>query len=241
MSKLNKIIITIFLLFLIFLPTNIFALSSDYKDVVHEIVGEKEVKDKVTIYFFHGYSCPHCKEETGFLDQLEKKYDGKILIRKYETWKEENKQNAKWANEVRHHFGITREGVPLTVVGEKYYSGYSDVIGYRIEKQIDLYLAEEESDDDQEKTIVESNKYKIPILGEIDVTKASIFLIAVVLGFIDGFNPCAMWVLLFIINMLLGMEDKKKMFILGFAFLFTSAFIYFLSMLGISLLVFYDL
>lgn len=43
-----------------------------------------------------------------------------------------------------------------------------------------------------------------------------------------------MWVLLFLINMFIDMKDKKKMFILGYAFLFTSALVYFLSMLGIS-------
>ena len=55
------------------------------------------------------------------------------------------------------------------------------------------------------------------------------------MGLVDGFNPCAMWVLLFIINMLFGMKDKKKMFLLGYTFLFTSAVVYFLSMLGINI------
>ena len=54
------------------------------------------------------------------------------------------------------------------------------------------------------------------------------------MGLIDGFNPCAMWVLLFLINMFIDMKDKKKMFLLGYTFLFTSALVYFLSMLGIS-------
>jgi hypothetical protein len=60
-------------------------------------------------------------------------------------------------------------------------------------------------------------------------------LVAIILGFIDGFNPCAMWVLLFLISMLFKMEDKHKRWILGFTFLITSALIYFLSMLGINL------
>ena len=76
--------------------------------------------------------------------------------------------------------------------------------------------------------------YKLPLLGKIDVKNYSIFLIALVLGLIDGFNPCAMWILLFIINMLFNMKDKKRMWVLGITFLFTSALVYFLAMLGLK-------
>ena len=64
--------------------------------------------------------------------------------------------------------------------------------------------------------------------------KVSIPLVAVILGFIDGFNPCAMWILLFLINMLFGMKNKKKAWILGMTFLLVSGLVYFLSMLGIN-------
>jgi hypothetical protein len=36
----------------------------------------------------------------------------------------------------------------------------------------------------------------IPIIGKVvDVSKYSLSLMSLVLGFVDGFNPCAMWVL----------------------------------------------
>ena len=55
---------------------------------------------------------------------------------------------------------------------------------------------------------------------------------AVILGLIDGFNPCAMWVLLFLISMLIGMKDKKRMWIIGLTFLGSSALVYMLIMLS---------
>jgi len=67
-------------------------------------------------------------------------------------------------------------------------------------------------------------------LANIDLEKLSLPALTVVLGFLDGFNPCAMWVLLFLISLLLGMKDKKKMWILGLAFIISSAFVYFLFM-----------
>ena len=49
---------------------------------------------------------------------------------------------------------------------------------------------------------------------------------------VDGFNPCAMWILLFLISMLLGMKNKKRMWILGITFLASSALVYFLFLLS---------
>jgi hypothetical protein len=72
----------------------------------------------------------------------------------------------------------------------------------------------------------------LPILGEINVKSVSLPIVAIVIGTIDGFNPCAMWVLLFLISMLLGMKDRKRMWILGVSFLVTSALMYFLVMMA---------
>ncbi len=50
------------------------------------------------------------------------------------------------------------------------------------------------------------------------------------MGAVDGFNPCAMWVLVFLIGLLLGLEDRWRMWILGSTFIAVSAGIYFLFM-----------
>lgn len=58
----------------------------------------------------------------------------------------------------------------------------------------------------------------------------SLPLLTVLFGAIDGFNPCAMWALVFLIALLFGMENKKRMWILGGAFILTSGVVYFLFM-----------
>ena len=73
-------------------------------------------------------------------------------------------------------------------------------------------------------------KITIPILGEIETKSLPLPLFTVLLGALDGFNPCAMWVLLFLISMLLHMKDRKRMWILGSVFIITSAAVYFLFM-----------
>lgn len=63
----------------------------------------------------------------------------------------------------------------------------------------------------------------VPFIGEIRTADVSLPLLTVLLGALDGFNPCAMWVLVFLIGLLLGMQDRFRMRVLGTAFIAGSA------------------
>ncbi len=222
MKKIKKILL---ILCLLLIPITTNALSKDYNDTVYKVVDKKIEEGKVNIYFFHRTSCPHCKKENKFLDEMEAKYKD-INIYRYEV--SSSSENSKYLKEVKTLFEEKSNGVPYTVIGDKTFLGYNEYVGDKIEKTIQDYL------EISKKTEKEKSTFDLPVVGEVNAKEASIPLIAIVLGLIDGFNPCAMWVLLFLINMFIDMKDKKKMFLLGYTFLFTSALVYFLSMLGIS-------
>lgn len=214
-------------------------------------------ENTVNIYFFHSYTCPHCKSEEKLLEDLSITYDN-INIYKYEI-SEDN--NSEILSSIGKLFDTKITGVPFTVIGEKYYKGYSeenskktfistieyyskykynDVVGELIKENNykyseDITLPTEGLE--QDITIEEFNdsygeySFKLPIIGEVNTKDLTLPLTTIVIGLVDGFNPCAMWILLFLITMLIGMKDRKKMFILGFSFIFTSGLIYFLIML----------
>ena len=92
---------------------------------------------------------------------------------------------------------------------------------------------EVEIDDNyKEETKKEETSIDIPLIGKVSLKGLSIPLIAIIIGLVDGFNPCAMWILIFLITMLFDYPDRKKMWILGITFLLTSAIVYFLFMLS---------
>ena len=218
MKKLYLIIVLI----LFFIPFNIRAISDSYVDKVSSITKDNIDDNKINLYLFHGAECPHCAEEREWLEKIDDEYKDYVNIYTYEVW--HDKDNSNLMEEVKEEFGVSRDAVPLTIIGEKYYIGFSDTISSQMENTIKEYIEIETN----------NNEIKVPILGTINIKNVSIPLVAVVLGFIDGFNPCAMWILLFLINLLFGMKDKKKAWILGLTFLFISGFVYFLSMLGIN-------
>ena len=237
-SRLKKCLL-IFLMFIVSLPV-VFADTDNSK------------KDNlVNIYLFYSDTCPHCAEEKKLLDELEDKYKN-IKIYRYEIG---NQENSILLDEVAGLFDTTVTGVPFTVIGEKvykgfsyenskakfmgtieYYSeyGYKDIVGEYIGGvELPSYQLPEETPDIGE-YLEDYNNYKIevPLFGVVETKNLTLPDIAILIGLVDGFNPCAMWVLLFLISMLIGMKDKRKMIALGTAFLVTSAFIYLLFMVA---------
>ena len=76
---------------------------------------------KVNIYFFWGEGCPHCAREKPFLEKLEKKYP-EVKVYDYEAWG--NSDSRKLLIEIGSKLNVNISGVPFTVVGEKYFTGW---------------------------------------------------------------------------------------------------------------------
>lgn len=217
-----KKIIKFILFLLLIIPTSTLALSKDYNDYVGKYYNIKN-DEKVNIYLFYSKICPHCQKEEKYFETLKEKYQDKINIYTYEVT--ENKTNNEIMKSLKKELKENSQGVPFTIIGSKTFLGYDESLNERIENTIESYLDENTKTD---------NTYTIPIIGKIEAKNASIILIAIILGFIDGFNPCAMWILLLLINMCISIKDKKKMLIVCLTFIITSGIIYFLSMLGIG-------
>jgi thiol-disulfide isomerase/thioredoxin len=69
-----------------------------------------------------------------------------------------------------------------------------------------------------------------PVLGEIQTKNLSLPAFTIVIAGLDGFNPCAMWVLIFLITLLLGIHSRIKRWLLGTTFIVASALVYFIFM-----------
>ena len=68
----------------------------------------------------------------------------------------------------------------------------------------------------------------IPIINKtVDLTNYSLFTMSLILGTIDGFNPCAMWVLVLFLTALIAVGNKIKMFRVAGLFIFAEAAMYF--------------
>ena len=166
-------------------------------------------------------TCSHCAAEKEFLKTLEKKYP-EIEIKEYEVI--HNAENQKILEDFYEKYQVPtgeRGWVPVTFTPTKYFIGFNEQIGKDIESCIKECLVGEKPT---------SQKIKIPILGEVDISKMSLPVLTVILGTLDGFNPCAMWVLVILVSLLLTLKSRKKIALVGGTFIFAEGLLYFLFM-----------
>lgn len=228
----KKYIALLIILVSFIIPFKVKALSVEYK------YPEK-------IYLFYGRECPHCEELMKYLDELlaKDKYKS-VKLETYEVW--HNKENDKKRIEVEKILGEEAAGVPYMIIGTNVIQGFASSMKSEIRDIIDYYIDGNYYDPagdylhntntkNLEKLHYEKEneeEYDVPILGKINAKNASLLLVSIIIGAVDGFNPCAMWILLFLLSLLISTKDRRKMWILGLTFILTSGVVYLLFMLS---------
>lgn len=168
--------------------------------------------------------CPHCEEAHQFFDSWKEKNPEHIVTFKNVWEQEEAMQELKEFAKAQQ---IDRLAVPLLRVGNRYH------VGFPGHEQMNLILNELLAGGEHENFVID-----LPILGKLDTHRYGIFALTVILGLIDGVNPCAMWVLLILLSLLVHLKDRKKMLAISGVFVVVSGVVYFLFMS--SWLLFYD-
>ena len=195
---------------------------------------------EVNVYMFYGSTCPHCEEALNYLESIKDKYDLNII--KYEVWS--NQENKEKMKNIADFLDVNVSGVPFVIIDNTAIFGYSKGVTdetYRLhikqaskedfvdEVGMELGVVEKGNTtkkNNSNKSASTNYSFKLPIIGKVNLKKISLPVVSIILGLVDGFNPCAMWVLLFLISTLIGMHDKKRLWTLGLTFLLTSSFVY---------------
>lgn len=197
---------------------------------------------RVDVHLFWRADCPHCERAIAFLDPLVLR-DPRIRLHRHEL-PHDPAGRALFARAVER-FGIAHPAVPMLVVGERVLIGYRDeaTTGREIEALVAACLAAACPDPLSSAPLAAAapdamppatapqhlpERIALPLIGEVATASLSLPVLTVVLGALDGFNPCAMWVLVFLIGLLLGLKDRRRMWLLGGTFLLASAAVYFL-------------
>ena len=191
MKKIKMLIIA----FLLFIP---FIVTAD----------ETDINKELRLYLFHQESCPHCQKEIEYLEELKEEYSNLDIVT-YEISKNEMNYNfyIKVANKINDNLDKKQQlsigSVPFTIIGTDFYVGFEVSQKDSIKKSIDKFLKNDIVDvvsmikNEEDISNIEFNtdpnsKLNIPLLGEINAKTVSLPLISIVIGLVDGFNPCAM-------------------------------------------------
>jgi cytochrome c biogenesis protein CcdA/thiol-disulfide isomerase/thioredoxin len=180
-------------------------------------------ESEVVVFWAEG--CPYCEAELAFLDELAADYPD-VVITTYEVRNDVANRQLFAATMVAH--GVEPSGVPTTIIGDQIWVGFDAERGEAIRSAV-AALAATGTDDpvDAKQTI------DVPLVGSVEVTSDSLLLSTLIIGLVDGFNPCSLWVLSILLALVLYSGSRKRVLGVGLVFLLVTTALYAVYILGL--------
>jgi hypothetical protein len=180
---------------------------------------------RVHLYFFWSQNCPHCLKAIPFVDTI-KRDNPWLIVHSAEV--SQNRQNLMRYIEMATLLGQDARSVPAFFICGMLITGYDSaqgtgqkILDHASECRLSPATAVTESSD---------NALQLPFIGTVDASSNSLLVYTLVIAGMDSFNPCAFFVLLFLLSLMVHARSRSRMLIIGITFVTFSALIYFMFM-----------
>jgi thiol-disulfide isomerase/thioredoxin len=200
----------------------------------------------VRLYYFFSPTCPHCQAAAPYIDELQARWPW-LEVKKFAV--KDNRANAKFYYETALSLGTKALSVPGFVFCRQVLIGYdaAETTGAEIARALEACherrLANPTATGAPAATGAATagtqaspaersaaTTINLPFVGMVDVQAFSLPVLTVVLAGMDAFNPCAFFVLLFLLSLLVHAKSRARMAIVGGTFVLFSGLVYFVFM-----------
>ncbi len=184
------------------------------------VVSANDAPEETVLYYFWGF-CPVCSKPEEHVYLFE---DYPIRVEIYEVFHDD--EGRAIYDQVSEDLGIEIYGFPTLVFKDKYWLGFSETVQAEILAEIDAHLTGEDS-------AVSQSVISIPFYGEVDLQASPLLLTTAIIATLDGFNPCSLFVLTFLLAIIVHSASRKRIVLVGLTFLAVTSAVYGLFMLGV--------
>lgn len=180
---------------------------------------------QVQLYFFWSLKCPHCLKAVPFVDSLKRDY---AWLDVHSAEISQNKHNLKRYIDMAALLGHKARSVPAFFVCGQLITGYDSPQG--IGQQILDHAHACRQKPATAFTTADDEMLQLPFIGSIDPESNPLMVFTLVIAGMDSFNPCAFFVLMFLLSLMVHARSRARMLLIGTTFVAISALIYFLFM-----------
>ena len=185
---------------------------------------------RVHLYFFWSETCPHCLEAHPFIEAIPVERPW-VILHSLEVSRQ--RDNARRFIELAKSVGQSADAVPALIACGVMETGWDNAAGTgaALLQRLDACRLQAESGTTfATAPASETTKVQIPWLGEVASDRLSLPAFTLMLAGLDAFNPCAFFVLLFLLSLLAHQKNRRRMAIIGGTFVLTSGLMYFAFM-----------
>ena len=199
----------------------------------------------VRLYYFFSPTCPHCQAAKPFIAELESSNPW-LEVKRYSV--KDHRGNARFYYETAQTLGVEALSVPGLVFCRQIMIGYDSAAttGAELasalkachEKRLASPGAQGASESPVAKTAGATSSVEdeagmtvnVPFVGQVSSRALSLPVLTLVLAGMDAFNPCAFFVLLFLLSLLVHAKSRTRMAVVGGTFVLFSGLVYFVFM-----------
>ena len=171
--------------------------------------------DGPVLHVFWSLTCPVCLRQKPWIDGLEARFPG-LQVELMELSRSD-RHHARFEAMAAER-GIRAGFVPTLMLGSRAWVGDTPAQRTEIEAAISAALTGA--------ALAADDALRLPFLGEVDTESASLAGITALIAFVDGFNPCSLWVLTLLLGMVIASGSRRRVAVVGISFLLTTALIY---------------
>jgi cytochrome c biogenesis protein CcdA/glutaredoxin len=193
----------------------------------------------VTLLYFGADGCPYCVQMETLLDELEERHGDDLRVERHEV-SEDPVARQRWADELAAR-GHQASGVPTAVLGDRVWVGFDARVAADLETEVAAALARTSGPGEPGEAGASEvlpgpeapegetgpDGVVVPLIGEVQLTGRTPLGATALIAFVDGFNPCSLWVLTVLLAMVLHAGvSRRRVAAVGGTFLAVTGLIY---------------
>lgn len=185
---------------------------------------------QVQFYFFWSTTCPHCAQAHPHVEALPQ---ARPWLRLHSLEVSRDAANTARFRDVVEQLGDGRAAVPAFAFCGEIHFGWDGeaVTGALLAQRLDACrVAMIAGGEVPEPASPAAERVELPLLGSLDPASLSLPALTLVLAGLDAFNPCAFFVLLFLLSMMAHQKSRARMLLIGGVFVTISGLMYFAFM-----------
>ncbi len=192
------------------------------------LAAQAEDRPPVQLYFFWSVTCPHCLEAQPFVEAIPATRPW-VSLHSLEVTR--HPEHAQQYQMMAAQLGQNAVSVPALLFCGEMHVGWDDAqtTGADMLRRLDA-CREDTLAGNAPTPGTAAERLSVPVLGDIEQWHFSLPLLTVAIAGLDAFNPCAFFVLLFLLSLLVHQKSRKRMLAIGGIFVLCSGLMYFAFM-----------